>query len=475
MEYFEDIDDIFSLNGWESGFTGDPLPFEKNLLSAATRYIWLKSKDIDSTFPARCYQIGRSQIKGLLEPVSNSNEELRIVYESPIDLEADTLAILEQVEDASSKWTCLKGAPFPVSEMLSKKYRTLCFVNRDIHRSIVMTTTPYDTKDSEWFQSLVACLFRLLPWRFPNGLDDDDIKYFKGFCNATKASLTESASVEKALLAKTKFHEHCLQSIAENIVKGTSEGVIRGLRQQEEQLSNDIRSFALQYAQKSKELRLCKEKINSLLIGEYSNSEEIVNGLKNKSVSVLAYDRAYHTVKISICDTLEYYDEDEFRRIKQRAGSYYRQFSPASKAVLEAIFEKKLGVLRVCSVFTLSDSVMKGEPGDYPSRLQSVALPHPHITGFGCLGGNSLPIEEFMANGEVDAAIQQAVAATKNINFADSTVIERFAKKTIPESWTTCKCVITNEGEEMTLKKFYETYCTNNAKQDDTTEDIPLF
>ena len=112
MEYFEDIDDIFSLNGWESGFTGDPLPFEKNLLSAATRYIWLKSKDIDSTFPARCYQIGRSQIKGLLEPVSNSNEELRIVYESPIDLEADTLAILEQVEDASSKWTCLKGAPF---------------------------------------------------------------------------------------------------------------------------------------------------------------------------------------------------------------------------------------------------------------------------------------------------------------------------------------------------------------------------
>ena len=68
-----------------------------------------------------------------------------------------------------------------------------------------------------------------------------------------------------------------------------------------------------------------------------------------------------------------------------------------------------------------------------------------------------MPIQEFIVKGEYDAAIQQAVAATKNINFADSTVIQRLA------DWISCtpnsRCIIARDGTEMTIQQFHDTYC----------------
>ena len=55
-------------------------------------------------------------------------------------------------------------------------------------------------------------------------------------------------------------------------------------------------------------------------------------------------------------------------------------------------------------------------------------LPHPHIYFYHCAGGNDQYYSKYADSGEWQLAIEQAIGATKNLNFGDSTVVGRMIR-----------------------------------------------
>ena len=71
-----------------------------------------------------------------------------------------------------------------------------------------------------------------------------------------------------------------------------------------------------------------------------------------------------------------------------------------------------------------------------------------------------------MQQGNWDMAIEQSIAATKNINFGDIVVIDSFLRD-IRNSMDSCKCIVANNGKEMTPREFLA-YINENKENEDT-------
>ena len=442
--------EFFELNGWMRHFLfdEDATTNDQSVLSAALRYVALKYKDINKN-PAIFLRVcGVKGAQSLERAFSNAKEdainELRILPESELP-----------ASDIPAGWVYLHGVPFPVSEMLSTTYQTRCFINYEAKKCIVFTEAPSESL-SKWEQKLTSVLFRLLPWRFPEKIDQEDEEYFKGFYKADETSLLRTKAIEHDVIERGGWRELCYKKLAYKLLAESSKTMIAEYERLEANQYNRIKRLIeeLTYVQRTLQGAQCI--LKNLRLGSSQQSDELLQGLKNKSVQIL-HARADGLV-LAICDTMDYYDEDEFHRLEQRRGSYFYMFDHFTQRVLHGIFAENLGTFKVSSVFKFNTTTLDPtDRGFYTPKLINNFLPNPHLYFYQCLGGNAVPIQEFIVKGEYDAAIQQAVAATKNINFADSTVIQRLG------DWISCtpnsRCIIARDGTEMTIQQFHDTYC----------------
>lgn len=442
--------EFFELNGWMRHFLfdEDATTNDQSVLSAALRYVALKHKDINKN-PAIFLRVcGVKGAQSLERAFSNAKEdatnELWILPESELP-----------ASDIPAGWVYLHGVPFPVSEMLSTTYQTRCFINYEAKKCIVFTEAPSESL-SKWEQKLTSVLFRLLPWRFPEKIDQEDEEYFKGFYKADETSLMRTKAIEHDVIERGGWRELCYKKLAYKLLAGSSETMIAEYEKIEANRYDRIKRLIEELAYVQRTLQETQCILKNLRLGSSQQSDELLQGLKNKSVQIL-HTRADGLV-LGICDTMDYYDEDEFHRLEQRRGSYFYMFDHFTQRVLHGIFAKNLGTFKVSSVFRFNTTTLvPADRGCYTPKLINNFLPNPHLYFYQCLGGNAVPIQEFIVKGEYDAAIQQAVAATKNINFADSTVIQRLA------DWISCtpnsRCIIARDGTEMTIQQFHDTYC----------------
>lgn len=442
--------EFFELNGWMRHFLfdEDATTNDQSVLSAALRYVALKYKDINKN-PAIFLRVcGVKGAQSLERAFSNAKEdainELRILPESELP-----------ASDIPAGWVYLHGVPFPVSEMLSTTYQTRCFINHEAKKCIVFTEAPSESL-SKWEQKLTSVLFRLLPWRFPEKIDQEDEEYFKGFYKADETSLLRTKAIEHDVIERGGWRELCYKKLAYKLFAESSETVIAEYERLEANHYDHIKRLIEELTYEQRILQETQCILKNLRLGSSQQSDELLQGLKNKSVQIL------HTgesgLLLAICDTMDYYDEDEFHRLEQRRGSYFYMFDHFTQRVLHGIFAENLGTFKVSSVFRFNTTTLvPTDRGCYTPKLINNFLPNPHLYFYQCLGGNAVPIQEFIVKGEYDAAIQQAVAATKNINFADSTVIQRLA------DWISCtpnsRCIIARDGTEMTIQQFHDTYC----------------
>ena len=442
--------EFFELNGWMRHFLfdEDATTNDQSVLSAALRYVALKHKDINKNpaiFSTVCGIKGAQSLeKAFSIAKDNVTKELLILTESGLP-----------ASNIPAGWVSLHGAPFPVSEMLSTTYQTRCFVNYEAKKCIVFTEAPFETP-SKWEQKLTSVLFRLLPWRFPEKIDQEDEEYFKGFYKADETSLLRTKAIEHDVIERGGWREFCYKKLAHKVLTEASEAMIAEHESIEANHYARIKRLIeeLAYAQRTLQETQCI--LNNLRLGRSQQSDELLQGLKNKSVQILHCGR--DGLLLAICDTMDYYDEDEFHRLEQRCGSYFYMFDHFTQRVLHGIFAENLGTFKVSSVFKFNaTTLVPTDRAFYIPKLINNFLPNPHLYFYQCLGGNAVPIQEFIVKGEYDAAIQQAVAATKNINFADSTVIQRLA------NWISCtpngRCIIARDGTEMTIQQFHDTYC----------------
>jgi len=74
-------------------------------------------------------------------------------------------------------WSALNQAPFPVANFLSQICPTNIYINHSLRRVIVFVTE----YNGVWVKALTSCLFRIMPWLYPNGetLDKNEKQLFK--------------------------------------------------------------------------------------------------------------------------------------------------------------------------------------------------------------------------------------------------------------------------------------------------------
>jgi hypothetical protein len=125
-------------------------------------------------------------------------------------------------------------------------------------------------------------------------------------------------------------------------------------------------------------------------------------------------------------ETLEFYDLDEFNRISENSHSFLHDFLDSTVRGIRAIFGERKGVIRVDAEFTLQNfKAILSREGDHSTEN---SMPNPHIYFFGCDGANGQYYSQYAESGEWDLAIEQAIAATKNLNWGDSTVCKRMLR-----------------------------------------------
>ena len=82
------------------------------------------------------------------------------------------------------------------------------------------------------------------------------------------------------------------------------------------------------------------------------------------------------------------------------------------------------------------------------------AIPQPHLSYYNCYGGNKTHMTLAIKNNDIIGFIAQLIASCQNLNFGDTTVMNRFFKDLLSYG-VNSKCIINNETNESISFKEY--------------------
>lgn len=323
-------------------------------------------------------------------------------------------------------WKCLDEAPYPINKYLSQFAKTKVFVNEESKRVVAFVER---IATDRWIRAFISTFARMLTWYFPEKLSEEDQRFFKAISVGNKEVTEEQAAdaiVEYINNAakKLNFRELSLHKQLDGF-----ENTIRNTQIEEYQrvISDTARNISRHQEELSRLYSVMCE--NTVLLSALENSPvsestELFDFFNNhKCLSVISVEE--DDIRFGVTETLEYYDQDAFSRICGRQGSWLYEFNEDIVKVMKAIFADEKGMFLTNAVFSLRAMryiSMKNE------LSETEALPHPHIYFYNCSGGNDQYYSRYAESGEWQLAIEQAIGATKNINFGDSTVCRRMCE-----------------------------------------------
>lgn len=248
---------------------------------------------------------------------------------------------------------------------------------------------------------------------------------------------------------------------------------LSGLTKQIEDLEYDIRSLDSSIARHMDDL--------SAALTKKENKMEILTGLRNIPAdgddSVLTFFKNQKDIRIidirvhrnpeircAVKTLLEYYDKDRYEKIFNNPSSFVNQYPYKDIVdVMHALFQYEKGKLVVQSEFILVglSSINYYKAYELDGIDYNDCMPTPHLGFHRCLGSNEQAIMTYLREGQWDFAIYQTIAATKNLNFSDSTVVTSLMNhlnrnRTIPY-------IVADNGEKMCVNEFI-TYINEKKK-----------
>lgn len=136
----------------------------------------------------------------------------------------------------------------------------------------------------------------------------------------------------------------------------------------------------------------------------------------------------------SVKTELEYYDVEYLERCinNNRSWVYIGGDIDSNDMVklLRAVFVDNTIKLQVCGGYQLdmSGSVAGLSNHDFPAGISKDFMPNTHINNYHCLGSHTEAINLCLRNGDYIGAIMQCIASCQSLNFADSTVMDKFMR-----------------------------------------------
>ena len=187
-----------------------------------------------------------------------------------------------------------------------------------------------------------------------------------------------------------------------------------------------------------REIAVCIAKEQDLQISIMGVETLLEQGDGSGLTDYFIYNKSLHLQEVGndnltfmVTTYLDYFDQSVFDRFHANPSSYFytktnglAKDEETFKNLLLALYGDESSIrVRVCAEFELSLSGTL-QPVHLSPRTANFPhwLPHPHLDGASCLGSNTAQINQLMMERKYLEAIEQAVSATKNINFADSAI-----------------------------------------------------
>lgn len=425
-------------------------PLDSPLLEAMFRYIpWIRNEgNKGDTKKISCY-IG--EFTGTTGAAAYASDFLQSNYAVGIYQGRSGADLPTLIADG---WTSLDSPPYPVAPFLSKSSPTNIYINAESRKALIFVKKA----SLKWIYEFCSSLFRILTWFYPEGynLTDDEKALYQSIHNRDADKANEI--FDKAI-GDFEFRSFVIKKTLTKWGNAVRNNSITKLEQQRDRKNSEINSYeeilGNLYAD------IADIITNLAALRSHSASDEgneltsFFDSHKSISVERISQSGSNEILEYSILETLEYYDEDQFERVVKNKGSYFWNelcYNDVRK-ILIGIFLKHYGVIRVDCVFYLTGlsalnvkRYARKESGGKPS------LGHPHLVNYGCLGGNGNYITSYMKEGRWDMAIEQSISAAKNINFGDTTVVNRMMSD-IYHSMDV-KYIIADDGTEMSPREF---------------------
>lgn len=351
--------------------------------------------------------------------------------------------------------------PFPVNQYLSQFGRTKIYLNEKQKRLVAFVDRRVT---NVWIQALESLICRLMPWYYPADLPEEELKFYTSIAVDNKM-ITPEEKIDifvryvNKIAENINFRDFKLHKLLDGIADkarqsriSTLNNAVTNTRTAINNLMIDIESQYKLLDENLLELRALENvepESNNAMFTFFSNHKQIH--------LIYVFD---NSIRFGVDDTLEFYDEEEFSRLLDNQRSFLYEFDEKVRKGLAAIFLEHKGVLRVNAVFDLHQfRLVNPRQGDYSI---SAAMPNPHIYFYGCSGGNGQYYSQYANSGDWDLGIEQAISATKNLNWGDSTVCKHMISwlqnnKTHPCVYVTDKLLpIEKVTKEMRLVTFQD-------------------
>lgn len=428
-----------------------------NIINTMLRYFLFKKykedivrKDKDILKQCAFYECdayGETSTTRIISTLSRKHEEVLCVIRTDD-------SNIKNIIDSVGGFIELNTPDCPINQFMlaQTKKATNVFVNKEKHYVVVFTSA--DPVES-WYIQLFSCAIKIWSWLFED-VSEAEIQMFKAL---NQKDLEKFTSIVNHF-----FPENILQVLrTKQLAEYSKVGIknkIREIQRSVENLNTRIHN-AHMALNNDLEVRLDKllelEGLElSLAKKENSVSDFFAN---RKNIQIIKVDindtytpRLFYTVQ----EVLEFYDVDELKRTLSNESSYFYRNNCEDwmKTLFVAIFVKEKGKFCVQSEFSLT-GLTYIEPHDYNS-FRDVSyheyLPHPHLGFHSCLGANKSQIDNYLCNGDWDLAIDQTVAATKNLNFGDTVVMSSMMRYI--SNHTTEKYILADNGKRMSVKEF---------------------
>ena len=354
----------------------------------------------------------------------------------------------------SENWVSLDKPPYPTALYLSQISPTSIYVNKEDHQVLVVVQKPGE----KWLDQFCSTLYRILLWLYPENSTptDEEIALFRALSTQDAESFY---AIVDSCCQEIDFESVRNKRMLIGWVNKRRASQIEKFKNDRALLEADIQDRERTLTNKYHQLEDVIKTIN----GWMNTSEEddmkmydFFNTHKQLHVNRIDRNGGSDYLYFSIMETLEYYDDDVFEQFMKNKHSFlYTDATPLARKVAEALFMHKRGVFRVESGFYMIDLRQLSAKSGYRSGLYNdIALPHPHLYHHACLGGNGNYINTYMNRGDWDLAIEQAIAATKNIAFTDSVVFKELLYDI--DYYKNVKCIILTDGTETTPMAFYD-------------------
>ena len=428
-----------------------------SLLQVALRYIQVLryKEDREKIIPVKIKKLN-----------ANTNEEhKRAILDYPnFDILVSTPydGLSEIVPLDLEGWVEKNEKPYQLSLFLSSsEVPTKVFFNDEAKRVYIVT----QRVTQRWIEVFSAALFKLLP-RFisPETLSKDDTAFFRSIYNRVPDELFKCAN---KICDDIDFSNILMRNELKGWSNNYREGVIASLKTVAASARQLVDKYVSDLSAAEDDLRNAMYKLSVFENSPEEDPNSLIDFFEaHKNLSLWKVEKkANGSGKIafySVVDTIEYYSEDEFISAYNNDNSYfYRDSSNENiRKLFFAIFKENKGVFKTEAVFKMTN-LSSIEPTHGTTELNKDVLPHPHLAEYQCLGGNREPIRRYMESGDWDLAIEQTIAAVKNINFGDTTVLSSLINK-IAREWNGGKFIIADNGEQMNCEEFLQ-YISNES------------